>query len=522
MGDIHGVGSPARWSLIPRAARTSVLLSLLFVIVYGSTNWWTAQRPSSDVGTWYFAWELTAIPYVPVLMVPYMSIDLFFFAAAFLCRDERELRVFARRVVFSIVVAAAFFLLLPLKLAWPERPSVGGWFGAFVEQSCTAPFLMEYPHNLFPALHITLAIILADHYGRHTRGLVRVLSCLWFILIGISTVLTWQHHLVDIAGGVVLAGFAFYLFRESSAHLPVVANVRVGCYYAAGASVILALVSAVWPWGVFLLWPAAALGLAAAGYFGLGPGIFRKTDGRLPLSTRFVLAPVLIGQHLSLVYYRRHCRAWDEVAPGLLIGRILTEAEAASALKQGVTAVLDLTAEFSEAAPLLGTTYRNLPVLDLTGPTREQLNEAVAFIAAEVEQGTVYLHCKIGYSRSAAVAGAYLLASQEAATVEEAVARLRQVRPSIIVRPEALEALRAFARREGVNSIRRSLMSTAVQQLLEAFDALSEGDKHQATVEILRRGFPGAEGDVPESALVNAADDLFRALDTEEAAHAQR
>ena len=68
-----------------------------------------------------------------------------------------------------------------------------------------------------------------------------------------------------------------------------------------------------------------------------------------------MLAPILIGQYLSLVYYRRQCRAWDEVVPGVLIGRTLTEAEAAAAVKQGVTAVLDLTAEFSEAARVPGT-----------------------------------------------------------------------------------------------------------------------------------------------------------------------
>jgi hypothetical protein len=292
-----------------RAAQTAVLLSLLFVLVYGSTNWFTAWRPASDVRTWYFAWEPAVIPYVPLLIVPYMSIDLLFFAAPFLCRDDRELRLLTRRVVFSILVAAALFLVLPLKLAWPERPRVGGWFGDFVEQSCTAPFLMEYPHNLFPALHITLCLILADFYGRHTRGIVRILSYTWFGLIALSTVLTWQHHLVDVAGGVVLAGFAFYLFREPAARLPVIVNVRVGCYYAAGAGVVLALAVAIWPWGAFLLWPAATLGLVAGAYFGRGPGIFRKTDGRLPLSTRFVLAPVLLGQYLSLAYYRRQCRA---------------------------------------------------------------------------------------------------------------------------------------------------------------------------------------------------------------------
>jgi hypothetical protein len=64
-------------------------------------------------------------------------------------------------------------------------------------------------------------------------------------------------------------------------------------------------------------------------------------------------------------------------------------------------------------------------------------------------------------------------------------------------------------------------MTAAVQQLLEAFDALSEVDKHQAAVEILRR-FGSAAGDLPEDALVEAADELFSALDREEAGHAQR
>ncbi|HTU17222.1 MAG TPA: hypothetical protein VMG10_04110 [Gemmataceae bacterium] len=64
-------------------------------------------------------------------------------------------------------------------------------------------------------------------------------------------------------------------------------------------------------------------------------------------------------------------------------------------------------------------------------------------------------------------------------------------------------------------------MTTAVQEFLNAFDSLSEADKHQAAVEILRRVSPFGEGDLPESALVEVADELFRALDAEEARHAQ-
>jgi protein-tyrosine phosphatase/membrane-associated phospholipid phosphatase len=442
-----------------RAASTSVLLSALFIVVYGSINWFTAHRSNDAVRTWYFAWEPTVIPYVPLLIVPYMSMDLFFFMAPFLCQNKQEIRILARRVGFSILTAAAFFLLLPLRLAWPARPAVGGWFGDFVEKSCTAPFLMEYPHNLFPALHIVLCLIVADVYGRHARGIVRILSYTWFSLIGISTVLTWQHHLVDVAGGFVLAGFAFYFFREGTVRLPVVANFRIGCWYAVGAVAVLILAQAIWPWGAFLLWPAAALATVGAAYFGLGPGIFRKADGRLPLSSHFVLAPVLIGQYLSRAYYRRRCRAWDQVAQGVLIGRTLTKAEAADAVSQGVTAVLDLTAEFTEAAPFREIRYRNIPILDLTAPTLDQLREAVAFITDETANGLVYVHCKIGYSRSAAVVGAYLLASHEAATLEEVLVRLHEARPSIIIRSEAMEALRIFAQ-SGPCTTQRPMVGT--------------------------------------------------------------
>jgi hypothetical protein len=65
-------------------------------------------------------------------------------------------------------------------------------------------------------------------------------------------------------------------------------------------------------------------------------------------------------------------------------------------------------------------------------------------------------------------------------------------------------------------------MTAAVQQLLDAFDALPDADKHQAAVEIIRRFSGGAEGDLPESALIEVADELFQALDAEEASHAPR
>lgn len=65
-------------------------------------------------------------------------------------------------------------------------------------------------------------------------------------------------------------------------------------------------------------------------------------------------------------------------------------------------------------------------------------------------------------------------------------------------------------------------MSAPVRELLDSFEALSETDKHQAAVEILRRYPAPADGDLSETALVEIVDELFRALDAEEANRAKR
>jgi len=418
------------------AVAHSAALSLLFIVVYGGCSWITAHR--ADVGTWYYQWE-RFIPFVPLMIVPYMSIDLFFVVGPFLCQSRNELNVLAQRIAFAILVAGGFFLLVPLHLA-VARPQASGWTGAIFR------FLhgFDQPYNLVPSLHIALRTILAALYARHSKGIVRLASHVWFSLIGFSTVLTYQHHFVDVVAGFVLAAICFYLFREENARWPVLPNYRVGAYYAGACLGTIGMALAGPPWMGVLLWPALAFALTTAAYWGLGPSIYRKTDGRLPLSARLLFAPCLAGQYLSLLCYRRQCAAWNQITPRVWVSARLNRREAAKIRQEGVTAVLDLTSEFSETATLCGRGYNNMPLLDLTAPNVEQLRQAVGFIASNSERGVVCVHCKAGYSRSAAVVGAYLLASGQANTVAQGVAVLRKGRPTIVIRPEALAALNAF------------------------------------------------------------------------------
>jgi membrane-associated phospholipid phosphatase len=191
-----------------KALAASVGLSVLFLIVYGGCNWITTHR--ANVGTFYFEWE-RAIPFVPFFILPYMSIDLFFVVAPFLCRSDQELSIFAKRIATAILIAGICFLIFPLRFSFP-RPHADGWLGAVFDWFRG----MDAPYNLLPSLHAALMLILADVYFRNTRGPARITIMIWFALIALSPLLTYQHHFIDIFGGFVLAVFCFVVFRDFS------------------------------------------------------------------------------------------------------------------------------------------------------------------------------------------------------------------------------------------------------------------------------------------------------------------
>ena len=188
-----------------KAVVVSAGLSVLFLVVYGGCNWITAR--SANVGTFYFEWE-RGIPFVPFFILPYMSIDLFFIVAPFVCRTDRELSILAKRIAAAIILAGICFLLFPLRFAFP-RPHADGWLGAIFDWFRG----MDAPYNLLPSLHAALTLILLDIYLNQLRGFIRVAVMIWFVLIALSPVLTYQHHVIDIVGGFVLALLCLWLFR---------------------------------------------------------------------------------------------------------------------------------------------------------------------------------------------------------------------------------------------------------------------------------------------------------------------
>jgi hypothetical protein len=64
-------------------------------------------------------------------------------------------------------------------------------------------------------------------------------------------------------------------------------------------------------------------------------------------------------------------------------------------------------------------------------------------------------------------------------------------------------------------------MSTAVKSLVEIFDQLSESERHEALVELMRRAETTEYGPLDDDTLSRIADETFLEYDRREAADAQ-
>ena len=233
--------------------------------------------------------------------------------------------------------------------------------------------------------------------------------------------------------------------RAETASVDRTARLDIAGLYGLGAAICGAIAPLIGGVGLILAWPALALAGVAAAYAMGWNWIFGKRGGRLPLWSYVVFGPFLLGQRISWWIQSRGRTPCSQLLPNLWIGQYPSARDCAELKRRGVSATVDLTAEFSESRALRGEGYHNLPMLDLTLPDLETLRRAVAMIDDAARDGSVvYLHCALGYGRTAVVAAAYLLWTRRALTVDQAVDAVRTCRPGSVFPPVVLELLKQF------------------------------------------------------------------------------
>jgi atypical dual specificity phosphatase len=123
--------------------------------------------------------------------------------------------------------------------------------------------------------------------------------------------------------------------------------------------------------------------------------------------------------------------------------------EAASRLQNGrITLLVNLheRPDPPELLARLDATSLHLPVPDSNAPTQEQLDAGVAAISDALAQGRrVAVHCAAGLGRTGTLLAAYLVST--GAEADEAIARIRTVRPGSVETLEQEQAVHAYAAR---------------------------------------------------------------------------
>jgi protein-tyrosine phosphatase len=92
-----------------------------------------------------------------------------------------------------------------------------------------------------------------------------------------------------------------------------------------------------------------------------------------------------------------------------------------------------------------GIAARSVPMLDMVAPTSEQLDAVVAAIDSLSQARPTLVCCALGYSRSAASVGAWLVASDLAPSADAAVQAIQARRPSVVLTPAHREQLHQWA-----------------------------------------------------------------------------
>jgi membrane-associated phospholipid phosphatase len=175
--------------------RIALINLLLFIAAYGTANHFATFGQTNKI---YFDWEPN-IALIDWMIVPYLSLIFLFLPHMFILNKD-EARRLGMAFSFCTISAFSVFMIYPCQLGF-ERQIPAGNFAEIYD----AVFLIDQPHNLFPSLHVSFAMLYLISIFSKLKLIWRTLFSGWILVVIASTFFTHQHHIIDIISGLILA-----------------------------------------------------------------------------------------------------------------------------------------------------------------------------------------------------------------------------------------------------------------------------------------------------------------------------
>jgi membrane-associated phospholipid phosphatase len=183
------------WPLYGEYLLLGTAHTLWWIVVYAGADWLTGLR--SERVRIHLDAEMR-MPFVPAFILVYRSLDLVFVLAPFILRSRAELRAATLTCAIVTGVAGVGFLLLPAEPAYPPQ-DYSGWEPLYAWNR-----RMVLTYNMAPSLHVAMSVVLLSAYGRRCGAVGKGWLAAWGTAIALSTLLTHEHHLLDVATGLLL------------------------------------------------------------------------------------------------------------------------------------------------------------------------------------------------------------------------------------------------------------------------------------------------------------------------------
>jgi membrane-associated phospholipid phosphatase len=152
----------------------------------------------------------SAIPVVPVFVIPYNSLQPYIYATLilFLLLRTKYFQSACLAMITVWFISYGFYYFLQSEVIRPVLTATDVFSRAVMNV-----YAGDNPYNDFPSLHTSLSTILALHWMRVNKTIGIILG-IWTALIVASTLFIKQHYIADMLFGLVLAFTFAWLYTK--------------------------------------------------------------------------------------------------------------------------------------------------------------------------------------------------------------------------------------------------------------------------------------------------------------------